>query len=587
MRPTPGARSDRGSAGCVARHRPSAPRADAVGTGPHPDLSDGAPHLVVHDSTGRRVERITKTPYAIGRRQTNDLRLAGAEVSREHAVIVSDGATYRLLDSGSHCGTYVNDVPITEHVLVSGDRIRLGRSGGADLVFSRGDTAGFSNPSSSGSITDFRVLGALLEGLRGLGPGHVLDEVLTLVLDSAITLSDAERGCLLLASPDEALAFTLGRGKGRTTIEAEMFETSRKIPEAAFATGRIQAVEDLQDRELAVEHPATVRIGIRHVLCVPLSVARLGNPSDSVADSKRIGVLYLDSREAGTLLSSTVRSCLDALAIEAAVAIESARLYREEAEKARMDHDMRLAVEIQHMLLPSESISLPFVEAAASSLACRSVGGDFFDYFVQADDCFAFALGDVAGKGPSAALLSAMLQGMLSMAAPGSAEPASVVSRVNAALFGRGIESRFVTLFYGVLDSLGRFTYCNGGHNPPFVFGPSGVQRLNDGGPIVGVFTDIPYRNGTVTLAPGDRIVLFSDGVSEALDCGGEEFGDRRILEILDAVHAESTDMTPTDLVEALVNAVRVFAEGAAQTDDITVMVVRYCGPGGAGSTGC
>ncbi len=155
-----------------------------------------------------------------------------------------------------------------------------------------------------------------------------------------------------------------------------------------------------------------------------------------------------------------------------------------------------------------------------------------------------------------------------------------MVSRVNEALCSRGIESRFATLFFGALEPGGRFTYCNAGHNPPFLFGPSGVQRLDDGGPIVGVFEGVSYQEGTAALAPGDRIVLFSDGVSEALSCGGEEFGDCRILEILDSVHARSTDLDPTSLVEALIAGVRIFADGAAQSDDITAMVVRYLGPG-------
>lgn len=115
--------------------------------------------------------------------------------------------------------------------------------------------------------------------------------------------------------------------------------------------------------------------GIRHVLCLPLHAVRFADAAESPAEATRIGVLYLDSREAGTLLSSTVRSWLDTLATEAAVAIENARLYRESDEKARMDRDMRIAVEIQRMLLPTMSIELPFVEAAASSLACRSIGG--------------------------------------------------------------------------------------------------------------------------------------------------------------------------------------------------------------------
>jgi sigma-B regulation protein RsbU (phosphoserine phosphatase) len=297
--------------------------------------------------------------------------------------------------------------------------------------------------------------------------------------------------------------------------------------------------------------------------------------ADAHPDERCIGVLYLDSRETGALLSATIRGGLETLASEAAVAIENARLYREAAEKARMEHEMRVAVEIQSMLMPKASIDKPFVEAAATSLPCRLIGGDFFDYADQEHHRFGFTLGDVAGKGPAAALLSALLQGMFSLEAQGGASPASVVSRVNAALCRRGFEARFATVFFGVLDPRGRLVYCNGGHNPPFVFGPSGVRRLDAGGPVVGLLCGAPYDDETVQLAPGDRIVVFSDGVSEALSATGEEFGDDRILAVLQSAHV-LPEMDATSLVETLIAAVRTFTLGAPQGDDITAMVVRY-----------
>src|SRR6185312_9063353 len=166
------------------------------------------------------------------------------------------------------------------------------------------------------------------------------------------------------------------------------------------------------------------------------------------------------------------------------------------------------------------------------SLPCRSIGGDFYDYVDLPSGGFGFALGDVAGKGPPAALLSAMMQGIFAAQAAASDTPSETIARVNLALYKRGIESRFVTLMYGTLEPDGKLTYCNAGHNPPLVVGKGGVRRLETGGPIVGLFEGASFEEETVSLAPGDWLIVFSDGVSEALSADGEEFGESRILQI-------------------------------------------------------
>jgi sigma-B regulation protein RsbU (phosphoserine phosphatase) len=240
-----------------------------------------------------------------------------------------------------------------------------------------------------------------------------------------------------------------------------------------------------------------------------------------------------------------------------------------------MQQEMRIAAEIQQALLPKPTAALKFVEAAAESLPCRSIGGDFFDYLDQFGDAFGFALGDVAGKGPPAALMSALMQGMF--AAQRKPEgTAAVVESMNKALCRRGLESRFVTLMFGVLTPDGQLTYSNAGHNPPFVIGTSGVRRLENGGPVVGLLEFAPYSEETVQLDVGDIVVVFSDGVSEALSKSGEEFGDDRLLAAMQAATVTGSH----DLVRHLMAAVKEFSEGAAQSDDITAMVIRYLGRG-------
>lgn len=533
--------------------------------------------LEVTDALGRRVVPIAKAQFEIGRRETNDLRLAGSEVSRDHAEIVVEGGKFLLKDRSSRYGTYVNGEQVTERPLVHGDRVRLGRSGGAEMVFLMADSEPPPERSTTTAIGDLRQIAALLEGLRALGSGRVLDDVLSLVMDSAVDVSGAERGFIMLATATGDLELRMARGRGRSTLSGSSFATSRKIPEEVFRTGEARLVADLLDGELANVHMGTVALGIRNVLCVPLKLVRyVDNKAEAIGDERRIGVLYLDSREKGSLLSSSTRAALETLATEAAVAIENARLYRETMEKARMEQEMRIAAEIQQALLPKTGRVGSFFTAAAASVPCRSIGGDFYDYVDLPDGALGFALGDVAGKGPPAALLSAMMQGMFAAQAASSDSPSRAISRVNLALYRRGIESRFVTLMYGALKPDGSLTYCNAGHNPPLIISrtAAGVtfRRLECGGPIVGLFETATFEEETVTLAPGDWLIVFSDGVSEAMSASGDEYGESRIVTVAE----QSASLEPKQLLEAVFADVKAFAKGAAQSDDITAMVLRY-----------
>ena len=537
--------------------------------------------LEVTDALGRRVVPIVKTPFEIGRRETNDLKLAGSEVSRDHAEITSVDGRFTLKDRASRYGTFINGEQITEHPLIHGDRIRLGRSGGAEIVFLLTDIEPKADKASTTTaIGDLRQIAALLEGLRALGSGRVLDDVLSLVLDSAIDVGGAERGFIMLAAATGELEFKMARGRGRTTLSGSSFATSRKIPDEVFRTGEPRVVPDLLDGELADVHMGTVALGIRNVLCVPLRLVRYLDKAEAadVERERRIGVLYLDSREKGTLMSSSTRAALETLATEAAVAIENARLYRETMEKARMEQEMKIAAEIQQALLPKIARTGSFFAAAAASIPCRSIGGDFYDYVDLPGGALGFALGDVAGKGPPAALLSAMMQGIFAAQAATSDSPSQTISRVNMALYRRGIESRFVTLMYGVIAPDGRLTYCNAGHNPPLILSRSGaaptVRRLECGGPIVGLFETATFDEETVNLTAGDWLIVFSDGVSEAMSASGDEYGETRIVSCVEG----HKSMEPRQLLEALFADVRDFTRGAPQSDDITAMVLRYGG---------
>ncbi len=534
------------------------------------------PRLEVNDGLGRRVIPIDKATLTIGRRTESDVRLVGSDVSREHAEIIREDGVLVLKDRGSRYGTFVNGEAVTEHRLAHGDRVQFGRTGGAEVVYLT-DAAASSGTSTAGTaVGDIRQMATLLEGLRALGSGRVLDEVLALVLDAAIGVTGAERGFIMLAGDDGQLEMKLARSRGRVTLPGTRFDTSRKIPEEVFATGELKVVQDLLDDHMAKEHQGTVALGIRQVLCTPLRLVRYLDRADMKAETRAIGVLYLDSREKGQLLSQATRGALDTLASEAGVAIENARLYRETLDKARIEHELRIAAEIQRSLLPLGKREGAFFQAMGASLPSRSIGGDFFEYTDMDDGAVGVILGDVAGKGPAAALLTAKIQGLFS-AQSGDGSPASAMKLVNNGLLKRQIDARYATVFFATLTPDGVLTYCNAGHNPPVVVSGAGVRQLASGSVPVGLFSSATYADERTQLEPDDVLVIYSDGVTEALNMAGDEFGEERL-----AGELMKTRTSPLpDILQGVIAAVQTFAAGASQSDDVTVLVARYMGPHG------
>jgi serine phosphatase RsbU (regulator of sigma subunit)/pSer/pThr/pTyr-binding forkhead associated (FHA) protein len=531
------------------------------------------PRLAVHDSNGRRVVSIDQPVFTIGRGAGHDLQLAGPGVSRDHAEIVLTNGAYVVRDRDSRYGTFVNGHQVSEKALSDGDRIELGRTGAVLLFLSA--TRGRDDRDEAPRVGDLRQVATLLDSLREMGTDRVLDEVLVLVLDSAIEATGAERGFIMLADDDDALKMTLARSAGRITLPSTGFETSRKIPEEVFTSGRIMVVTDLLENGLAEVHTGTVALGIRQVLCAPLRLVRYVDRRDATTRDRNIGVLYLDSRERGRLLSPSARAALEALATQAALAIENARLYKQGLEKARLDDELRIASRIQQALLPEARRTGTFFDVVGASIPSRTIGGDFFDYQMFADGRFGFGLGDITGKGPAAALVTALVQGVLATCALAFTAPDESIGIVNRVMHSRRIEARYLTLFLAVLAPDGRLTYCNAGHNPPLLLGAEAMRRLETGGTIVGAFPAPKFERETVQLGDGDTLVVYSDGVSEALSQAGEEFAEERIREVI----ARSLHLPVEGVLTALLEAVRRFAGDVAPQDDLTALVLRYRGP--------
>ncbi len=535
-----------------------------------------------HDETGKECwVNITSPRFTLGRSSVNDLVLGQMGISRSHAEVLFRDGKYILRDLGSKLGTYVNGAKVEEAALSSGDRVQLGGPQGTSLMFQEGDLLqsllGNSDSKSdiSLSIRGFKEIGMLLATFRALSSISLLDDLLALVVDTAIQLTGAERGFIMLKEDEENLSFRCARNSYKGALDGSSFQTSRRIPFEVFKTGKRMVISDLDFGDISDDHAATRRLGLRSISCVPLSYLAFqdsGSPSGGQR-TETIGVLYVDSQQIGAGLSNTQIDALETLASEAAMAIYNARLYKDSQEKRRIEEQLVIAREIQQGLLPPPDRELPFLRACSQNLPCHEVGGDYYDYFDLEGGRFCFVLGDVAGKGISAALLASVVQGIFSTQTFLDSPLSTIVSNLNRNLAKRGMGNRFVTSFFGMLDEDGNCTYVNAGHNPPFLVHRDGtIQELTEGGMVLGLFAGVQYQSETVRLRPDDHLVLFTDGVLEALSTGGEEFGEQRVRALL----KENAHMTAPDLLARLREAVLSFSANAPQHDDITIMILGF-----------
>jgi serine phosphatase RsbU (regulator of sigma subunit)/DNA-binding response OmpR family regulator len=536
------------------------------------------------DETGEeRWVSVTPPRFTIGRSSRNHLVLDHGSISRSHAEVVTQGDGYLLRDLDSKLGTCVNGARIKEAVLANGDEVQFGGAQGLSFTFHTADILGSllggSDPGrvAGMSMSSFRDIGKLFAAFRTLSSIAVLDDLLALVVDTAIELTGAERGFIMLREMDGSLQFRCARSRHKHSLDGSCFQTSRRIPEEVRRTGRPIFIKDLDHGTGAEWHESTRQIGLLSISCVPLRYVPLhdeANPSGSRC-AEIIGVLYLDSANVGARLTSTRVEALETLAMEAAMAIYNAKLYKDLEDKRRMEEQLARAREIQQALLPPPVRDRGFVLACGWSLPCYEIGGDYFDYFDLDGDCFGFTLGDVAGKGISAALLASLVQGLFSAQGHFDSPLESIVSSINRNLALRGDGSRFVTSFFGVLCPDGSCRYVNAGHNPPILLRRDGsLEQLTAGGTVLGLFAGVQYRSACAQFGPGDRLVLFTDGAVEALGASGTEFGLDRLISVLHS-HARLPAPEMLALTQA---AVLDYSEGVPQADDITLLVLEFRG---------
>jgi serine phosphatase RsbU (regulator of sigma subunit) len=285
------------------------------------------------------------------------------------------------------------------------------------------------------------------------------------------------------------------------------------------------------------------------------------------------GLLTVYNKRGEDRFSEEDQRLLAIIAAQSAQVVENARLYEEEQALRRMQEEVRLAFEIQLGLLPKASPKLPGYDIAGVSIPAQVVGGDYFDFIPVHQSKLAISLGDVSGKGLPAALLMANLQATIRAQTLLRLSPKECLERSNTLMFQSTDSHKFATLFYGVLDAeKHELCYSNAGHEWPFLFRASGEpERLDVGGIVLSCMEDFLYEEASVPLNPGDLLVIFSDGVTEAVNESREEFGERGLTGIIKGSLSDSS----RDLVAKIVAAVTQHASNQPQMDDITLVVIR------------
>jgi len=238
-----------------------------------------------------------------------------------------------------------------------------------------------------------------------------------------------------------------------------------------------------------------------------------------------------------------------------------------------MERENEQAAEIQNRILPVAAPEIPGLELAGHNEPCLTVGGDYYDYIKYRDGRVAVVLGDVAGKGMSAALLMSNLQPRVQMLAEEELDLGTLMSRLDRSLADHCPSNRFITLFFGLIEpTTGKLTYCNAGHNPPLLVRASGkVDTLPAIGTVLGILPDLGYEQQEARLEPGDLLALFSDGVTETANTKDEEFGEDRLADLL----KERREDPAASIVKGVIQALDEFSGPAPAADDVTLVIAR------------
>src|SRR6266446_4041683 len=536
-----------------------------------PPLAGEAVLEVVSPDGARRYVRITQTPFMIGRgaETGNHLQLSDRRISRNCAAVVIEANRFYLEDRGQRRGLFVNSEKVESRELQDRDAITFGLDDSYEIIFRSASSSDDESlpqlltriehiTSSEPTGGGLRKLNLLLEATSLLHSQLPIDSVLGTMLDHAVSVTDADRGLLLEVDPAGALKVRLARRSGGLRLPPESLTPSQTAIQLALKQQSPVITEDLAQAEFDLQAAQSiVAQRLRAVVVIPLRAMSRANTHESMINIKRgelLGVLYLDSRRPAAL-SKLDRQILDALAGDAASILDNARLVERERERERLEQEINIARDIQQALLPRNFRDYPHLAVAGCNFPCLSVGGDYFDVFPLSDNRTAFLIADVSGKGLGAALLTTMLQGALSGMTLGT-DPARLFNHLNRFLCDHAEVGRYATMFFGILDENGGLEYINAGHPSPILIRQNGnaEEAFTEGSFPVGLVPHAEYCTAAVKLEPGDTLVLFSDGVTEAMDPKEDFFGIPRLVQLLTGQNDTPLDEMQKLLLEAVEN---------------------------------
>ena len=392
--------------------------------------------------------------------------------------------------------------------------------------------------------------------------GHCLDaeEIPRLVLDEVHRIIEADVGAVILSAES---ATDTGEGVrsvvasfGADECVREWHEACQEVIERACGTGQPTIAD-----ATGISKPADTEIG--SVLCAPIKTPE-----------RTLGTLVLGrSREQAEFTAGDGKLAM-ALAHQAAISMETARLHQEEVKRQRLEQELAVGRQIQLTLLPKDLPAVPGWEFAAFYQPARQVGGDFYDFFALPGQRLGLVIADVADKGVPAALMMAVSRTIVRATAASGRRPAAALKLANTLMFKDSWSDLFVTAFYALLEpQTGRLAYANAGHNRPLWVQPSTgqVHELAAHGIALGVLKAIKLEECEIGVAPGDTVVFYTDGVTEARNGKGELFWEERLRATLEA-HAEDSAQK---IQNAILAAVEEFTDGAPLADDLTLFVIK------------
>jgi hypothetical protein len=490
--------------------------------------------LVVIDGITTRIRVIKHFPFSVGRRKDSDLIIADPLVSEKHALFVHENNEVYLVDQASENGTFVNGERVVRSKVTRNDRVEFGLRDAACVIFNPdplstnvaqqlvNEVASWRSTKTASSDVD--MLNTFLKAARKLNAFGVLDSVLHILLDEVLRRTHAQRAFVFVRHDDGTLRPLAARDTDRQTIE----DGSPVLHDAASgASDYLATVTDEAGRLTEFMQPYSPDRFLCHALCKTVFDGE-GDGSDNTLQRPYVrGIVCLDYPN--RMPSMVSYGILKGMAEGVATLVENAALMKAENVSRYIRQELTIAADIQQRLMRMAVPDVHYAKVKAVSLACKDIGGDFFD-LVQTSSGLSLVIADVSGKGIAAAVVAAILQGMLYSHLARDASLSEMIAAVNRFLCDKVSGQKFATLVVARLAPSGEMELINCGHVPPIIISGKTARIVEEGNLPVGLIPVTHFQAMRLRLNPGDRLLLVTDGVTEAENAEGDFFGTERLI---------------------------------------------------------